>query len=335
MRLAWLRGLLFAVLALLPARSASAGDCRPLNGVSPCIDSDNLWPHAGGGPYFAIGDTSTTPAGELSFGLVGSFFTKSVGVRVVSADPAGSSVFLIDTALDVTLLFALGITDRLELTLAAPATLYQTGAGLAQVDGSAAPLTRSLPRDVRFGFAVAILRRPPDHDGPALAGRLEFDAPTGDDDNFAHGPTAVVIPSLSFSYRIGRVDLAAETMARLRGEAVFANAVVGTQIGVALGASVDILRDRWLSAGAEAFVLPTTAPQLPDPATGATVPLVPAEWIAHASTAHFMGGDLVLALGGGGTIPFSSHAALTSPAYRLDFSVRFAPTAPQGANRSR
>src|SRR5262249_19034993 len=123
MRSAWLRGLLFAALALLSARSARAGDCRPINGVSPCIDADNLWPHAAGGPYFALGDATTTPAGSLSVGLVGSFVSKPIGVRVASADPAGSTVFLVDGLFDVTLLFALGVTDRLELTLAAPATL--------------------------------------------------------------------------------------------------------------------------------------------------------------------------------------------------------------------
>ncbi len=55
------------------------------------------------------------------------------------------------------------------------------------------------------------------------------------------------------------------------------------------------------------------------------MPLVPAEWIAHVSTAHFFGGDLVLSLGGGTRIPFST-ATLTSPQYRLDFALRYAPT---------
>ena len=302
-----------------------------MRGLSPCIDSDNLWPHAGGGPYFAIGDTTTTPRGSLAFGIVGSYFTQPLGVRVASPDPAGSSVFLVDQAFDATLLFALGMTDRLELTLAAPATLYQSGAGLSYAVPSAAPQPRSAVRDMRFGFAAALLERPRTGPlrGPALTGRLEFDVPTGSDDAFAHGPTAVLAPSLAFSYRVGRVDVSAEAFARLRGTATFANAVVGPQVGGALGTSVDILPERWLSVGAEAFALGTTAKQLPDPlaaAGSAPAPLVPAEWIAHVSTAHFYGGDLVLALGGGTTIPQGSTAALTSPRYRLDFSIRYAPT---------
>jgi OmpA-OmpF porin, OOP family len=333
MRSAWNWGrAVAAVLPLLVAslagRRASAEDCHPSSGLSPCIDADSLWPHAGGGSYFAIGDASTTPAGKIAFGIVGSYLTKTIGLRVASADPAGSNVYLIDQAFDATLLFALGVTDRLEITLAAPATLYESGAGLAAFVGTASPPAHSAIRDARFGLAFTILERPragPPR-GPALTARLEFDAPTGSDDTFAHGPTAAIAPSLAFSYRIGRVDLAAELDARLRGEAAFADAVMGTQIGGALGASVDILKHRWLSAGAEAFALPTTAKQLPDPRTGATSPLVPAEWIAHASTAHFLGGDLVLSLGGGGAIPTGSRGALTAPAYRLDFAIRLAPT---------
>ncbi len=311
--------------------AARAADCTPLHGLSPCIDSDNLWPHAGGGPYFAVGDTTTAPRGTLSFGIVGSYLTQPIGVNVASPNPAGSTTFLVDQAFDATLLFALGMTDRLELTLAAPATLYQSGAGLSTLAPSAPLQPRSAVRDMRFGFAAALLERPRTGPlaGPALTGRLEFDVPTGSDDAFAHGPTAVLVPSLVFSYRLGRVDISAEAFARLRGAATFANAVVGPQVGGAVGTSVDILKDRWLGLGAEAFALYTTSKQLPDPlaAAGSSAPpLVPAEWIAHVSTAHFFGGDLVLALGGGTTIPQGSTAALTSPRYRLDFSLRYAPT---------
>ena len=89
--------------------------------------------------------------------------------------------------------------------------------------------------------------------------------------------------------------------------------------------SVDVLQDRWLSAGVEAFALPTTSPQ-PALSDGGSARLpVPAEWIAHVSSAHFLGGRLVLSLGGGGAIPLSPNAAITSPLYRLDFAVRLTP----------
>jgi OOP family OmpA-OmpF porin len=332
MRSAWIRGLnitaLAALFALLPATPAPAADCAAVKGVSPCIDADGLWPHAGGGAYFALGTTTTTPKGTLAFGIVGSFFTEPVGVRVASADPASSSVFLVDKALDATVLVALGLTDRLELTLAAPATLYQSGAGLTPVSATAPPLVQSAVRDVRFGLTFAFLTRSAAARGPALTGRLEFAAPTGTGDAFAGGSTMVAAPTLTFSYRIGRVDVSAEAVARLRGTATFANAVIGPQVGGILGSSVDILKDRWLSVGAEAFALYTTAKQLPDPRdpAGATPPaLVPAEWIAHVSTAHFLKGDVVLSFGGGSAVPFGSHGAVTAPQYRLDLGLRYAP----------
>jgi hypothetical protein len=326
-----------ALLTLLSAGEARALDCTPVKvsgtaqTLSPCIDSDNLWPHAGGGPYFAIGSTTTTAPGSISFGIVGSFFKQPIGVGVVSASTVRSSRFLVDDAFDATLLLGLGLTDRFELTLAAPATLYQDGQGLFGANSAATVLPRSAVRDVRFGLTVAMLSRPRtgEERGPALTGRLEFSAPTASDGALAGGATAVFLPSVAFSYRLGRVDIAAEAVARIRGEQTFANAVVGSQVGGALGASVDVLRDRWLSAGGEMFVLGTTSKQSPDPSatSGASAPpLVPAEWIAHVSSAHFFGGDVTVSLGGGSSIPFASSGGLTNPHYRLDFAVRYAPT---------
>src|SRR4051812_14139376 len=126
MRLAWLRGLPPAAVALSALVAAEArADCQPKSGLSTCIDADNLWPHAGGGPFFAIGSTTTTPAGKIAFGLIGSYLSQPIGLKVASPDPAASTIFAVDKAFDATLLFALGVTDRLELTIAAPATLYQ------------------------------------------------------------------------------------------------------------------------------------------------------------------------------------------------------------------
>src|SRR5208282_4517340 len=100
MRSAWVSGLLIAaLLPLLCADEARAADCVPFKSLtqsfSPCIDADNLWPHAGGGSYFAIGDTATTPRGALAFGVVGSYLTQPIGVVVSSPDPAGSKLFLV------------------------------------------------------------------------------------------------------------------------------------------------------------------------------------------------------------------------------------------------
>jgi hypothetical protein len=335
MRLARLLRLAIAgagAAAALVSSEARATECKPASGLSPCIDADNLWAHAGGGPFFAIGSTTTTPRGQIAFGLVGSLLSQPIGLGVASADPRGSTVFAVDKVFDATLLFAVGVTDRLELTLAAPAALYQSGVGLGGVTGTGAAPSRSAVRDTRLGFTLALLTRPrvgvPG--GPALTARFEVGLPVGTRSAFAGGATAVAAPSLVFDYRVGRFDFAAEASARVRGQVVLADAVMATQIGGALGATFDAVPDRWLTVGAEAFALPTIAAQLRDPhaadPTAGAPPLVPAEWIASISSARLLGGDVVLSLGGGGTIPTGSRPALTSPQYRLDFGIRYAPT---------
>jgi hypothetical protein len=334
MRSAWFS--LAAALTTLLAAEARAGDCDAARGLSTCIDADNLWPHAGGGPFFAVGATGTTPARQLSFGLVGSYLKQPIGLGVATADPGGSPVYAVDDRFDATLLFALGVTDRLELTMAAPATLYQSGAGLTGAVSGSPALPRSAVRDFRFGLAFAIVPRPRvgEPRGLALTGRMEFGAPLGNKTAFAGAPGAVYAPSLVLDWRLGRVLVAAEAFARIRPEATFANATVGTQVGGALGVSVDVLRDRWLTVAAEAFAMPgvsgqkispfaeecTTAESCPGPK-----PLVPAEWIGSVSTAHLLGGDVVFSVGAGGPLPFVAHA-LTSPAYRVNFGIRYAPT---------
>ena len=320
---------LAAALTTLLAAEARADQCDPKGGVSTCVDADNLWPHAGGGRFYALGTTLTTPRGQLAFGLVGSFLKQPVGLRVASADPKGSTVYAVDDRFDASLLFALGVSDRLELTLAAPVTLYQSGAGLAGIVNGGEALPRSAVRDFRFGLSLALLSRPRvgEEKGPALTARMEFGAPLGTRTAFTGGLGATAVPSLVFDWRLGRVLLAAEAVARVRPEVPVAGATIGTQIGGSLGASVDVIRDRWLTVAAEAFALPTISAQRVDPRDpdAAARPLAPAEWIASVSTARLLGGDLVISVGGGGPIPITS-GALTSPKYRLDFALRYAPT---------
>src|SRR4051794_7568886 len=91
--------LLVATVALsvpLFAGAAHAADCKPANGLSTCIDADNLWTHAGAGPFFALGPTQTTPAAKVSFGLVMSYLSRPIGLRIGSPDPGGATSYAID-----------------------------------------------------------------------------------------------------------------------------------------------------------------------------------------------------------------------------------------------
>ncbi len=318
------------VLAISAASSpARAADCEPPSGLSTCIDADNLWPRPGGGPLFSIGSASTAPEGTASFGLVLSYLSRPVGLRVASPDPDGTVIYALDNMLDATFLWSLGLTDRLEIALAAPVTLFQDGAGLSDVVGTDAELPRSVLRDPRLGVSFAILPRPRvgSPDGLALTARFDVGIPTGDEASFAGAATATAIPSAVAEYRLGPLGAAAQIGARLRGTSSLAGAEVGSQLEGALGATYDILPDRWLTAGAEAFALYTLGDQRPPSRGGEPDPaLVPAEWIVSASTAPLLAGDVVLSLGGGGPIPFSSESALTAPRFRFDLGLRYAPT---------
>ncbi|WP_438032297.1 OmpA family protein [Sorangium sp. So ce204] len=313
-------GVFMATLLPAPVR---ADECAPASGLSGCIDADNLWPHAGGGPFFAVGSTGTAPSAKASFGLVASYLSRPVGLRTASPDPEGTVIHALDNMVDATFLASFGLTDRLEVTVAAPVTLYQDGAGFSDVLGTDTELQRSVMRDARLGAALAIV--PPAQRGPldgfSLAARLDLGVPTGDGSVFASAGTVTLAPSVTAAYRLGKLLLATEVGARLRGSSTLIDAEVGPQLLGALGASVDVLPDRWLTASAEAFALYTLAEQ---PA-GAPA-LVPAEWILSATSAPLLAGDVSLSAGGGGAIPFASGGAFTAPRFRFNLGLRYAPT---------
>jgi len=322
--------LLLGTLAALTLTStrARADACAPPNGLSTCVDADNLWVHPGTGPYFSLGPTLTTPVKNVSFGVVFSYLSRPLSLVVRSPDPAGTPIHVLDNMLDATLLWSVGITDRFELTAAAPVTIVQDGAGLGPVLGTNEELVRSVIRDPRFGVAFAILprARAGSQDGPALTARLEFGVPVGTKTAFGGGSTMTAVPTVVYDHRIGRLDLSAELGARIRGETTIANAVIGSQLVGALGASFNVLPRGMLSAGAEAFALYTLSSQ-PAASDGSARSLVPAEWIASVNSAPFMGGDVSFSLGGGGPLPLTGEVPVTTPRFRLNLGLRYAPIA--------
>ena len=331
---AWLPALAVFALAALHASPSAAGDCD--GALSTCIDADNLWVHPGPTPWLALGGASTTPEDRMSFGLVVSYLSRPIGVRVASPDPEGTVIYAVDNAVDATFLWSLGITDRLELTVAAPVTVWQDGAGLADVVGSDEELPRSSVRDTRLGLAFAVLPRPRagSADGFALASRFEFTLPVADARAFAGSRTATFVPSLAADLRLGGLLFAGELGARIRGESELGGARVGSQLMAGAGASYEVLPKELLRVGAEAFALYTFASQQP-PMTerdefDAGPALVPAEWIASARTAPLLGGDVSLSLAGGGPIPFADSSAITTPRFRFDLAIRYAPTGADG-----
>jgi hypothetical protein len=338
------------VAGLTSARLAHATDCSGV--LSPCINDDVLWPHAGPAQFVAIGSTETVGAGRLGFGLVSTYLSRPVVINVKSPGGSGSAQNAVDNLVNGTFLWAYGVNDRLELDLALPLTYYQDGTGLSPVTGGYG-LNDTATRDVRFGFTYAILRHggapassaasfPPaenarTRDGFGLAGRFEVSAPSGDRSEFAAEGYGVFVPTLAADFRTGRAFAGLEVGARGRPTANLLGASVGTQFVTALGVGYYILPRSLLSAALEAWALPTLAEQGDVQITDgvySTTPngkhITPAEWHLSARTAPLHGGDLAIEVGGGTELPLSGSPVLTQPRFRFTLGVRWAPSGPGG-----
>jgi len=307
--------------ALFSGGAAHAADCAPTSGISPCIDSQALWTHPGPGRFIAVAPGTTTPDGKAGFGLLVSWMSRPIGLRVGSPDPDGVVTYLVEDAIDATYWASLGVTDRLELSLAAPVTFFQSGAGLGAVLGTGEQLPRSVLRDPRLGLAYAVVPRPRSgsDDGLSVVARGEMAIPVGGNEGFGAAKTATFAPSIALEERLGILTVGADAGARIRGASPFADAVWGTQIGGSAGASFLVWQAARMRVGAEMFAWASVDSQ------PSGEPMVPSEWIAHVASAPFLAGDIGFVAGGGGAIPWTGEAALTTPRFRFDLGVRYAP----------
>ncbi len=321
--------LTFVSAALLSAARPARADAACSGPLSPCINDDTLWVHAGVATFVAIGSTRTIPRSQLGFGLVTSYLSRPVVLEVPSPGPPGSNQYAVNDQVNSTFLWAYGVTDRLELDLALPITLAQGGTGLAPLTGGSA-LKETAVRDMRFGLAYALgphdrIDQAPDGSmAPTsswgLAVRFETSAPTGDQDQFAGESSAVFVPSVSADYRLDDFFVGAEIGARLRPTTDLLTSRVGSELIGELGVGYDILPRKLLTATAEAWAFPILAEQ------GNGGHAVPAEWQVAARTA-LRDRDLSIQLGGGGAL--ESDGAITTPRFRFTLGVRWAPSAPE------
>jgi OOP family OmpA-OmpF porin len=329
---------LAAVLAgALSAPAARATNCTGF--FDPCVNDDTLWPHAGPSRFVAVGSTETDAAGQVGFGLVTSYLNRPVilGTRLGSLQ---TNQYAVNDQVNGTFLWSYGVTDRLELDLALPLTFGQGGTGLAPITGGSG-LKDTAVRDMRFGFAYALVPRPRVDEARetarrsswGLMARLEVSAPTGDPNQFAGEPSGVFVPSVAGDWRYGRLFAGAELGARLRPTTEVLGARIGTQLVTSVGVGYDFLaRTGLLAATLEAWALPTFAEQHqitnPDGVYVSTPDgrhITPAEWQLSVRTAPMAGGDISVQAGGGGGIPLSGDDGITTPRFRFTLGIRWAP----------
>jgi hypothetical protein len=320
---------------------ARAKECtNPLIGT--CINSDTYWPNPGPMRFATVAGTETVAQGQIGFGLVATYLSRPVVLRVASPGPGGSDQYVVDNQVNGNFLFAYGVTSSLQLDFAMPITFIQTGAGISPITGGE-DLADTAVRDLRFGVAYGLVprsriepRAAADEGGAgkawSLTARMTMTAPTGDREEFAGDRTAVYVPSLAADYRVSRFFFGAELGARIRPVTEFAGARVGTQLVTAAGAGVDILDRELLSAMLEARVYPTFAEQhdtqqsafgISSKPNGTSI--TPAEWMLSARSAPLLGGDVTFLAGGGGPIPIG-EAAITAPRFRFLLGATYTPS---------
>ncbi|MEB2311571.1 MAG: hypothetical protein OZ928_06950 [Polyangiaceae bacterium] len=322
--------------------AARAVDCAPATGLSPCIDADGLWLAPDGARFLSLPSARGAPPGTLASGFALSFLSRPVTLRVSSPDPDGRTVPVVERLLDATILERYAVSRSVDVDVALPFALYQTGAGVEGVTSqSAPPIARTAARDPRLGAGYVLVEPAPhERDGVALKARLELSLPFGDRRALASEGAILAAPSLALESSLGPIHGSAMAGARLRRAVRFATAHHGSQALLALGGGFDVLPRALLSLELEAWMLPSLTSQADSLPSGARVEgglLVQAEWLA--SLRSRVGDGLELSLGGGTALPLSSvrrvdtrgdrdterFPAPGSPEYRLTFLVRYAP----------
>ena len=327
--------------ALVSTGDAFGKECtNPL--INTCINSDTYWPTPGPMRFATVAGTETVGRGQVGFGMVATYLSRPVVLRVASPGPGGTDQYVVDNQVTGNFLFAYGVTDRLQLDFALPVTFIQSGAGTSPITGGA-QLHDTAVRDLRFGFAYALVPRArvsPEASGDksgaghgwAVTSRFTVAAPTGDSTDFAGERTAVYAPGIAADYRYKRLFAGLEVGARLRPVTEFAGARVGSQLVTAAGIGFDILDRELLSVMVEGRSYVNFAEQhdtaqstfgISSRANGKSI--TPAEWLLAVRSAPILAGDVAFFGGGGGPIPIGD-AAVTVPRFRFILGAVYAPT---------
>jgi hypothetical protein len=328
------------VAGALATTPASAGECAANAALSACFDANSLWLPAGRASFVSFPDTRVNGVGQASFGIASEWLHRPVVLHVESPDRDGRDVHVVDTALDASFFLAFGVWKRLELSLAAPTRLYQSGAGAGGVSSqSAGPLDRNAVRNPRLGVGYSL------DDAlatPGLGVRLAVDVqlPLANDSPFAGERSLVAMPSLAIAFQSGPLRLGASLGVRLRDSLDVAGVRLGSQGFAALGVGLELLDAGRLFIGLEAFGLPSLVSSRAATANSAvsSETLFPAEWLISVHSSFAKQGSWTLGLAAGSGIPLSSETretsagastahfmGLTTPDFRSLLVLRFAP----------
>ncbi len=335
---AWVAALT-AASALFSAHAHASG-CGSNPAFSTCFDANSLWLPAGRAKFVSLPDARVDAVGVITFGLTTEWLRRPVLLHLASPDRDGRNVDALGDALDASLLISAGVWKNIELTLATPARLYQSGSGAGGVSSQTAPaIAHGALRNPRLGLGYSL--------NDALGTRglgvrlaLEASLPLAGDDELAGETSVVLMPSATLAAGVRRFRLAFSAGARLRRRLDVGEARLGNQAFLGLGFGMELLEPGLLFVGVEAFGLPplasSQASQHDVALRGET--LFPAEWLASVHTCFHKQGHWTLGIAAGSGIPLSSETrlgptgsgtdhflGLTTPSMHSLVMLRFAP----------
>ncbi len=324
------------------ARPVQASGCASNAALSTCFDANSLWLPTGSATFISLPDTHVIGVGQVSFGVASEWLHRPVVLHVDSPDAGGRDVHALDSALDGSFFLSFGVAKHLELGLAAPLRLYQTGAGAAGVDSQSAPgVERNAVRNPRLGLGYSLDDALATH-GVGLRVALDAALPLANDQEFAGERSLVAMPSATLALTLGTLRLQAGLGTRLRHGLDFGGVHWGNQGFAALGVGLALLDQGQLFVGVEAFALPSLghSQALLGNSVASSETLLPAEWLASVRSCFEKNGAWSLSLAGGTGIPLSSETrasatgpstthflGLTTPDFRALLVLRFAPSA--------
>jgi hypothetical protein len=311
---------------LFVAPRAAAQNCTD-NTLSTCVDTNPVWLPAGDSNFASVDSTAAQKPGAVTVALSTQYAHRPVVLTAPGPDPYGTEIEAIGHVLDLTLASAMGVLPHLEVGVAVPLVLSQSGTGVSSATSTQSEeITSFALRDPRVGIGFDLFDAGTDL---RLAGKASYtlSIPLGDETAFAGERGVVNAPQVGIVARWQSFTFGTALGLRLRAPVQLGDARVGSQLTTALGLAFDALERRRLTFALEAWALPSLVSQRYVTPGGTQVDSnqLPAEWLVSARSTVFE--ELTAQLGFGTALPLSSSSRVASNGQQSQDSFAAPPTA--------
>jgi hypothetical protein len=248
---------------------------------------------------------------KLALAVGFQFTSRPIIINAPGPDPYGTEIAAVKRALQLDLLGAFGVLPRLELTLALPIVLTQSGTGVSGATSvSSTPITSTAIKDPRIGLGFDLFKAQGD---VMLSGKLKYELsfPLGNERAFAGERAVVHAPAVAIVARWQEFTFATALGFRLRPSVRLGDTRYGSQLTASAGVAFSALDQSRLDLALEAWVYPSLISQLQTQPSGTTTDasFAPSEWQFAVRTAPYP--NLLLQLGMGTAIALSSRSRST------------------------